>query len=139
MSQLQVFSSPHLLGFDGLEHMLERAAKAAGNGYPPYNIERSAVQADGTEYYSISLAVAGFSKDSIEIALEDRQLTITGRQVDDPPRDYLHRGIATRQFSRSFLLADGMTVTRARLANGLLAIDLRKSAPDRVVHRIEIE
>jgi HSP20 family molecular chaperone IbpA len=135
---MQVFSSPLLLGFDALEQMLDRTAKSATDGYPPYNIERAEPAPDGAENYRISLAVAGFTKASLEITLEDRQLVVRGKQADDRDRTYMHRGIATRQFTRSFLLADGMEVTGASLANGLLAIDLRKSAPDRVVRRIEI-
>ncbi len=138
MNRIQVFSSPLLLGFDALEQMLDRTTKSPSDGYPPYNIERSQPEPDGTEFYCISLAVAGFSKHDIEITVEDRQLMIRGRQSDDKSRDYLHRGIATRQFNRSFLLADGMDVTKAGLANGLLAIHLCKSPPDKVVRRIEI-
>ncbi len=139
MSRMQVFSSPLLLGFDALEQMLDRAAKAPSDGYPPYNIERTPAQSDcGNELFRISLAVAGFAKSDIEISVENRQLVIHGRQAEPENRDYLHRGIAARQFNRSFLLADGMEVTKAGLANGILAIDLRKSPPDRVIRRIEI-
>lgn len=142
MSRMQVFSSPLLLGFDALEQMLERATKTPSDGYPPYNIERSPMPPmpsdEGVELYRISLAVAGFSQSEIEITVENRQLLIRGRQAEPQNRDYLHRGIAARQFIRSFLLAEGMEVTKASLANGILAIDLRKSPPDRVIRRIEI-
>ncbi len=147
MSRMQVFSSPLLLGFDALEQMLDRATKTPVDGYPPYNIERDSARSDtgsdtgadtGAELFRISLAVAGFAKSEIEISVEDRQLVIRGRQAEPQNRDYLHRGIAARQFNRSFLLADGMEVTKAGLANGILAIDLRKSPPDRVIRRIEI-
>jgi HSP20 family molecular chaperone IbpA len=142
MSRMQVFSSPLLLGFDALEQMLERATKTPSDGYPPYNIERSPMPPmssdEGVEFYRISLAVAGFSQSEIEITVENRQLVIRGRQAEPQNRDYLHRGIAARQFNRSFLLAEGMEVTKASLANGILAIDLRKSPPDRVIRRIEI-
>jgi HSP20 family molecular chaperone IbpA len=139
MSRLQVFSSPLLLGVDGLEQMLDRTTKSASDGYPPYNIERFAPQVDGAEKYRIVLAVAGFTRDELEVVVEQRQLIVKGKQVDDKSREFLHRGIAARQFSRSFLLADGMQTTSARLANGLLSIDLLKAAPDRAVQRIEIE
>jgi HSP20 family molecular chaperone IbpA len=139
MTRMQVFSSPLLLGFDTLEQMLDRATKAPADGYPPYNIERNAdTKSEGIEYYRISLAVAGFAKAEIEITVEDRQLCIRGRQSEAQNRDYLHRGIAARQFNRSFLLADGMDVTSASLANGILAIDLCKLPPDRVIRKIEI-
>ena len=138
MTRVQVFSSPLLLGFDGLQEMLDRAVKTSSDGYPPYNIERFASQDDGTELYRICLAVAGFAKFDIELTVEDKQLHIRGKRSDEQTRDFLHRGIANRQFAKAFLLAEGMTVTAARLENGLLAIDLRKSAPNRVVRRIEI-
>ncbi len=138
MTRLQVFSSPLLLGFEAVEQLLDRATKATHDGYPPYNVERSDSLADGSEDYRITIAVAGFARADLEITVEDRQLTVRGRQLDDKERDFLHRGIAGRHFSRTFLLADSMIVREARLENGLLAIDLRKSAPDRVVRRIDI-
>jgi HSP20 family molecular chaperone IbpA len=138
MSRVSVFQSPLLLGFDGLEQMLERATKGSSEGYPPYNIERHPIQSDGSESYRILLAVAGFTRNDLEITVENRQLHVRGRQVDDGNRDYLHRGIAARQFAKSFLLADGMEVEAARLEHGLLAIHLRKSAPDKGIRRIEI-
>ena len=138
MSRVSMFSSPFLLGFDDLERGLDRVSKAAADGYPPYNIEREPPEADGSERIRITLAVAGFARDNLDITIEDKQLNIRGKQKDDEEREFLHRGIAARQFSRSFVLADGMDVIGARLGNGLLEVNLRKSAPERVVRRIEI-
>jgi HSP20 family molecular chaperone IbpA len=138
MSRLQLFSSPLLLGFDALEQLVDRTSKSASDSYPPYNIERSTPDGRGTESFRISLAVAGFSRCDIEITLQDRQLVIKGRQSDEKAKDFLHRGIANRAFMRTFLLADGIDVTKAQLENGLLAIDLLKSIPDRMVKHIEI-
>jgi HSP20 family molecular chaperone IbpA len=138
MTRLQVFASPHLLGFEALEEMLERAARTAHDGYPPYNIERFPSDADGMEDYRLSLAVAGFSRQNLEIMLEGRHLTVRGRQTDGNAREFLHRGIAARQFAKSFLLASGMEVMAAKLGNGLLVIHLQQSPPDRVQRRIEI-
>ena len=122
MTRLSVFSSPLLLGFDELERMLDRASKAAGDGYPAYNIERLA-KADGeAERLRITLAVAGFSRDEIDVTVEENQLVIRGRQKEEDGKAYLHRGIAARQFQRAFVLADGMEVTGARLENGLLEL-----------------
>ena len=123
----RLFNSPFLLGFDQLERALDRVAKGAGDGYPPYNIEQI-----GDNALRITLAVAGFSRDDLSVALEDRQLIITGRQkADGSSRTYLHRGIAARQFQRSFLLAEGIDVTGAELANGLLHVDLARPEPAR--------
>jgi HSP20 family molecular chaperone IbpA len=138
MTRLSVFSSPLLLGFDELERMLDRASKAAGDGYPPYNIERLA-KADGeAERLRITLAVAGFSRDEIDVTVEENQLVIRGRQKEEDGKAYLHRGIAARQFQRAFVLADGMEVTGARLDNGLLELHLERPEPRRVVRRIQI-
>ncbi|MBM3520213.1 MAG: Hsp20 family protein [Alphaproteobacteria bacterium] len=138
MSRMSLFSSPLLLGFDELERVLDRATKAAGDGYPPYNIERLD-RADGEpERLRITLAVAGFDRDELDIIVEENQLLVRGRQRDDADRSYLHRGIAARQFSRTFILADGMEVRGARLANGLLEIGLERPEPQRQVRRIEI-
>lgn len=138
MSRMTPFSSPLLLGFDGVERTLERIAKA-GDGYPPYNIERVRAGADGQQdLIRITLAVAGFQPDELEVTTEENQLTIRGRQGDDADRDYLHRGIAARQFQKGFLLADGMRIIGAQLRNGLLSIDLAKPEPERIVKRIEI-
>ena len=119
MTRMSLFNSPFLLGFDELENLLDRTAKAASDGYPPYNIEQLAE--DGLR---ISLAVAGFSDDELTIEIEDRQLVVKGKQSDDDQRVYLHRGIAARQFQRSFVLAEGIEVAGASLNNGLLHIDL---------------
>lgn len=140
MSRVSLSSSPLMLGFDDLERMLERASKTAGDGYPPYNIERLPRETDSTERWTITLALAGFSRDQIEITVEDNQLVVRGRQGDDEAsRTYLHRGIAARQFNRAFVLADGMKVTGARLDNGLLDIHLERPEPQKLVQRIEIK
>lgn len=138
MSRQSPFAHPFLLGFDEIEQALDRVAKAAGDGYPPYNIERLPRTADEPEKLRITLAVAGFTRDQLEVTLEESQLVIRGRQNDDKTRHYLHRGIAARQFQRSFLLADGMEVLGADLTNGLLSIDLARPEPERVVRRIDI-
>ncbi|TDQ62139.1 HSP20 family molecular chaperone IbpA [Maritalea mobilis] len=137
MSRMSFFSSPFLLGFDEIEQRLDRLAKAA-DGYPPYNIERISDE-DGAEQFHISVAVAGFTQDELEITLEDNQLLIRGRQQDDPNREFLHRGIAARQFQRSFLLADGMRVEGAALKDGLLNIALVRPNVEKVARRIEIK
>jgi HSP20 family molecular chaperone IbpA len=130
------FSSPLMLGFDAMEKTLERIAKS-GDGYPPYNIERVRGE-DGAVSLRITLAVAGFSEDDLEVTTEENQLVIRGRQADQGERDYLHQGIAARQFQRSFMLADGMRVTSAALKNGLLVIDLDRPEPQRTVRKIAI-
>jgi HSP20 family molecular chaperone IbpA len=131
-------SSPFLLGFDEVERALGRVAKAASEGYPPYNIERIARNGEEPERLRITLAVAGFSREQLEITLEENQLVIRGRQAEDRDRQYLHRGIAARQFQRAFLLADGLEVLGADLANGLLSIDLVRPEAERIVRRIDI-
>ena len=138
MVRVTALSSPFLLGFDGIERALDKAAKSASDGYPPYNIERIAASDGAPEVLRITLAVAGFSQDQIEVTQEENQLSIRGRQQDDKSRDYLHRGIAARQFQRSFLLADGMQVRGAELANGLLSIDVARPQPERSVKKINI-
>jgi HSP20 family molecular chaperone IbpA len=131
------FSSPLLLGFDAVEKTLERLAKN-GDSYPPYNIERIRA-ADGTaERLRITLAVAGFADCDLEVLTEENQLVVRGRQNDDTEREYLHRGIAARQFQRTFVLADGMRVAGAELKNGLLAVDLERPEPERLVRKINI-
>jgi HSP20 family molecular chaperone IbpA len=127
-----------LLGFEEIERLIDRAGKGAGDGYPPYNIERVAREDGRAELLRITLAVAGFTRDQLEITLEDSQLTIRGRQQDDKDREYLHRGIAARQFQRNFVLAEGIEVRAADLSNGLLTIDLVRLEPERLVRRIEI-
>lgn len=134
MTKLTLGAHPFLLGFDQLERLVERTAKAGNDGYPPYNIEQC-----GETAYRITLAVAGFAEAELSITLEDRQLLIRGRQVDDSAdRVFLHRGIAARQFQRSFVLADGVEVAGANLQNGLLHIELRRSRPDSIVQTIRI-
>ena len=138
MTRLSVFSSPLLLGFDELKRMLDRASKTAGDGYPPYNIERLPKTEGEAERLRITLAVAGFSRDEIDVTVEENQLVIRGRQKEEDGKAYLHRGIAARQFQRAFVLADGMEVTGARLDNGLLELHLERPEPRRVVRRIQI-
>jgi HSP20 family molecular chaperone IbpA len=138
MTRMPLLSNPLLLGFEELERLIERAGKAPGEGYPPYNIERIAANGGGAECLRITLAIAGFTRADLEITLEDKQLTIRGKQADDKSREYIHRGIAARQFQRTFVLADGIEVKAADLANGLLAIDLVRNEPERLVRRIEI-
>jgi HSP20 family molecular chaperone IbpA len=139
MSRMTPFSSPLLLGFDTMEKTLERIAKGS-EGYPPYNIERIRASADGSnvERLRITLAVAGFCDEDLEVTTEENQLVIRGRQADADGREYLHRGIAARQFQRMFVLADGMQVTNAELKNGLLSVDLIRPEPERMVRKINI-
>jgi len=138
MSRVSGFSSPLLLGFDEIERVLDRVAKASGDGYPPYNIERIAKSEAREECLRITLAVAGFSRDSLEVTVEENQLVIRGRQTDDRERVYLHRGIAARQFQKAFVLADGIEIISAELKDGLLAIDLARPTPERIIRKIEI-
>ena len=137
MSRVPSLSSPFLIGFDQIERALDRVAKAA-DGYPPYNIERLGADDGNPERLRITLAVAGFTLDQLEVTVEEKELVIRGRQQDDKSRQYLHRGIAARQFQRTFVLADGMEVLGADLKNGLLSIDLVRPEPDRVVKTISI-
>jgi len=136
MSRLSMFSAPFLLGFDAFEERVDRLSKAA-DGYPPYNIERT-VDSDGTERFLISIAVAGFGQDELEVTAEDNQLLVRGRQKDDGTREFLHRGIAARQFQRSFLLADGVVVQEATLRNGMLIIAVVRPKAEKVARRIDI-
>nr|WP_217353637.1 Hsp20 family protein [Ruegeria arenilitoris] len=123
------------MGFEQLERLLERSAKAGNEGYPPYNIEQTSDHS-----YRITLAVAGFAEDDLSITIEDRQLVIRGRQRDDSEgRVFLHRGIAARQFQRMFVLADGVEVGEAIMENGLLHIDLTRAVPETVVQTINIK
>jgi HSP20 family molecular chaperone IbpA len=138
MTRVSAFSSPFLLGFDEVERALDRVAKAPGAGYPPYNIERLAKSGDRPETLRITLAVAGFARDELDVSVEDRELTIRGRQTDDEARDFLHRGIAARQFVKTFVLAEGIEVTGADLADGLLSIDLTRPQGERVTRQIAI-
>jgi len=135
VSKLTLGSYPHLLGFEQLERLLERSAKAGNEGYPPYNIEQTSDFS-----YRITLAVAGFAEEDLSITIEDRQLVIRGRQRDDSEgRIFLHRGIAARQFQRMFVLADGVEVGEAIMENGLLHVDLTRAVPETVVQTINIK
>ena len=137
MSRLPSLSSPFLLGFDEIERALDRVSKAA-DGYPPYNIERVARENGQPERLRITLAVAGFTRDQLDVTVEENQLVIRGRQHDDKQRHFLHRGIAARQFQRTFVLAEGIEVLGADLKNGLLSIDLARPQPERIVKTISI-
>ncbi|WP_411891570.1 Hsp20 family protein [Yoonia sp. SDW83-1] len=134
MTKLALGTHPFLLGFEQLERLVERTAKSGNDGYPPYNIEQTSDHS-----YRITLAVAGFAEGDLAITVEDNSLVIRGRQnEDDAGRIYLHRGIAARQFQRSFVLADGVDVGEAVMENGLLHIDLTRAIPDRIVQTINI-
>ena len=134
MTRVTLGSHPFLLGFEQLDRLVERTAKAGNDGYPPYNIEQSS-----PDTYRITLAVAGFSDDDLSITLEDKQLTVRGKQSDAADeRVFLHRGIAARQFQRTFVLADGVEVQGAATENGLLHIDLKRAVPESVVQTIRI-
>lgn len=135
MARITTFSSPLLLGFDAIEKSLERVAKQT-DGYPPYNIER--LERGEHDILRITLAVSGFAKENLDIATEDNQLVIRGRQSDDGEREFLHRGIAARQFQKAFVLADGMRVLGAELKNGMLSIDLDRPRPEKLIRKIEI-
>jgi HSP20 family molecular chaperone IbpA len=139
MSRMPPFASPLLLGFDAMEKTLERISKAS-DGYPPYNIERIGAdrQSGDPEKLRITLAVAGFSEDDLDVTTEENQLIIRGRQIEQEERDYLYRGIAARQFQRMFVLAEGMQVLGATLRNGLLCVDLIRPEPARMVKKINI-
>jgi HSP20 family molecular chaperone IbpA len=137
MSRIPSLSSPFLLGFEDIERALDRVTKAA-DGYPPYNIERIARGAQNPECLRITLAVAGFTREQLDVTVEENQLVIRGRQQDDKTRQYLHRGIAARQFQRTFVLAEGMEVMRADMKNGLLSIDLIRPEPERIAKSIAI-
>lgn len=137
MSRMSIFNSPLLLGFDHFERMLDRAAKASQEGYPPYNIEQI-----GENILRITLAVAGFSMDDLNVSLEDNQLIIRGRVEDngkDEGKVYLHRGIASRQFQRNFVLAEGIEVQGASMDNGLLSIELERIQLESEVRNIKID
>jgi HSP20 family molecular chaperone IbpA len=134
MTRMSVFSSPLLLGFDHIERVLDRVNKSSAEGYPPYNIEQTAEHA-----LRITLAVAGFAEEELSVTVEDNQLVVRGRNTDDgADRIFLHRGIAARQFSRSFVLAEGIEVKTAGLDNGLLHIDLQRPVPEPKVTEIKI-
>lgn len=134
MTKVTFASHPYLLGFEQLDRLVERTAKSANDGYPPYNIEQ---RSDSS--YRITLAVAGFAESDLAITLENNQLVIRGRQSEEPEgRAFLHRGIAARQFQRSFVLADGVEVSGAMLENGLLHIDLDRDEPETVIRTVQI-
>ena len=133
MSRLLPFNSPLLLGFDHFERALDRVSKVSSDGYPPYNIEQI-----GADALRITMAVAGFSTGDLSITVEDNQLVVRGKQSDDAQRVYLHRGIAARQFQRSFVLAEGIDVRCAWLDNGLLHIDLVRPEVESRVRTVAI-
>lgn len=134
MTKLTLGSHPYIVGFEQLERLLERSAKSGNEGYPPFNIEQTSQSS-----YRITLAVAGFGERDLAITVEDRQLVIRGRQCDEADnRVFLHRGIAARQFQRSFVLAEGVEVGEATMENGLLHVDLTRAEPDKVVQTIQI-
>ena len=135
MTKLSLGAYPHMLGFEQLERLLERTAKSGNEGYPPFNIEQTSQRS-----YRITLAVAGFAENDLSITVEDRQLVIRGRQKEDiGDRVFLHRGIAARQFQRSFVLAEGVDVGDAIIENGLLHVDLTQNLPETVVQTIKIK
>ena len=135
MSKLTLGTHPFLLGFDQLERLVERTAKTGNEGYPPYNIEQTSDNS-----YRITLAVAGFAEGDLTITVENRQWVILGRQGEETgERVYLHRGIAARQFQRTFVLADGVDVGAAIMEHGLLHIDLKRALPETVIQKIEIK
>lgn len=136
MTRISLFSAPFLLGFDAFEERLDRLQRAS-EGYPPYNIERTTAD-NGDETYRIAIAVAGFSRNDLEVIGEDNQLIVRGRQTENGAREYLHRGIAARQFQRTFLLADGMKIEGAELRDGLLVITVYRPITHPVTRRIDI-
>ena len=134
MSRNTYFNSPFLLGFEHFERLLERTARSAGDGYPPYNIEET-----GNDRLRITVAVAGFTRDELSVSVEENQLVIRGKQSEVADKTFLHRGIAARQFQRSFVLAEGIEVVGAELENGLLAIELVRPKQDAVTKTIAIK
>ena len=134
MTRISAFNSPLLLGFDHLEQMLDRVAKSSSEGYPPYNIEQI-----GETRLRITLAVAGFTADELDITLQDNQLVVRGKQVEEVEHNYLHRGIAMRQFQRSFVIAEGIEIDGASLDNGLIVIHLVRPLQEARTRTIEID
>jgi HSP20 family molecular chaperone IbpA len=134
MNRLSVFNSPLLLGFDQFERTLDRVTKGSSEGYPPYNIEQT-----GENGIRITLAVAGFTMADLSVQVEDNQLVIRGKQTDEPGRIFLHRGIAARQFQRSFVLAEGINVDSASLECGLLHVDLSRPVSEPKIRKVEIK
>ena len=133
-TRLSLFDSPLFLGFDHFEQTFDRLKKTAGEGYPPYNIEQI-----GEDGLRITLAVAGFTMDDLDVEIEHNQLVIRGKQQDDGEKIYIHRGIAARQFQRAFVLADGIEVRDAYLDNGLLHIDMERVIPESQARKIKIK
>jgi len=138
MTRMSLLSHPMFLGFEDMERLFERAGKSGSDGFPPYNIERIHSKNAESDRLRITLAVAGFRRDQLEVTVEDRQLVIRGKQSEQEDQDFLHRGIAARQFQRSFVLADGIEIESADLSNGLLAIDLVRHEPLKTVRTIDI-
>ena len=143
MTRMSLLSSPLLLGFEEIERLIDRAGKG-GEGYPPYNIERISTpqRTNGSpaiDTLRITLAVAGFKRDQLQITIEDNQLVVRGRQEDDKERQYIYRGIAARQFIRTFVLAEGIEVKAAELSDGMLSIDLVRREPERTVRTVQIK
>jgi len=138
MASMSVFGSPFLLGFDEVERSLSRISKSANDGYPPYNVERTNATDQRGDFITITFAVAGFAPEELEVTVEQNHLYVRGSQNDDGGK-YLHRGIAARQFQRSFVLAEGMDVTGAALENGLLSVMLARPEPKSAIKRIEIK
>jgi len=133
LARMTGFNSPLLLGFEHLEQILDRASRTSAEGYPPYNIEQTSENG-----LRITLAVAGFSMEDLSVTIEDNQLMIRGQQVDESDRIYIHRGIAARQFQRSFVLAEGIEVKGADMDNGLLHVDLERIVPEPEVRTVPI-
>jgi HSP20 family molecular chaperone IbpA len=138
MSRVSAFSNPFLVGFEEIERAVDRLSKGAGDGYPPYDIQRLTTD-DGETALRITLAVAGFSDDELDVTVEENELVIRGHKNEEPERIFLHRGIAARQFQKTFLLAEGIEVLGATLAEGLLSIDLSRPTNQRVVRRIKVD
>lgn len=136
MTRITTLTNPLLLGFEEIERMVEKITRTSGDGYPPYNIEK--IDDDGIVKLRITLAVAGFSDDDLDVSIENNQLTIKGRQLADPEREFLHRGIAARQFQKNFILAAGIEIEGAELKNGLLSIDLMRPEPVSTARQIKI-
>jgi len=138
MSRVSAFSNPFLVGFEEIERAVDRLSKGAGDGYPPYDIQRLTTD-DGETALRITLAVAGFSDDELDVTVEENELVIRGHKSEEPERIFLHRGIAARQFQKTFLIAEGIEVLGATLAEGLLSIDLSRPTNQRVVRHIKVD
>ncbi len=136
MTRITTLTSPLLLGFEEVERMVEKITRTSGDGYPPYNIEK--IGSKSVLKLRITLAVAGFTEEELDVSIENNQLTIQGRQTTDPEREFLHRGIAARQFQKNFILASGIEIEGAELKNGLLSIDLVRPEPVSKARQIKI-